>query len=94
MNWIPVKLVSVPGGTVLANPNGRIRSLNPSTNTPPYGPYVWQERDPGTAGGYERCSINGSTVVYSPVAADIFVYGFQETHPTMTGFSAMTEEPL
>jgi hypothetical protein len=92
--WIPVRRNETSRGTTLSNPDGTVRSLNPSHPQAPYGPYYWDTRPAGANGGYELCSVEGGKVAYSPVKAEIFVYGFHETHPTMPGFSAMTLEPI
>lgn len=91
--WIPVKVVTTPAGTVLANPDGTVRSLNPSHDKPPYGPYSWQTRPAGTNGGYELCTPGNGTVAYAPLG-EILLFGFKDSIPNMAGFSAMTLEPL
>jgi len=93
MTWTLVKVVTTGAGTVLANPNGTVRSLNPTSATPPYGPYVWQERPANTDGPYELCTPGGGTVAYNPVG-EVVVYGFKDKAPNAGGFSAMTVEPL
>jgi len=90
MKWIQVTVVENSNGTTLANPNGTVRSLNPAHNTPPYGPYHWEERQAGSHGGYELCGIGGGTVSYSPLG-EYVVFGFGTG---LNGFSIMTEEPL
>jgi len=93
MTWSLVKVVKYAAGTVLMNPNGTIRSLNPASNTPPYGPYTWQERPANTDGAYELCAVNGTTVAYNPLGEPV-VFGFQPTVPNAGGFSALSEEPV
>jgi len=91
--WIHVKIVTSSAGTVLENPNGTVRSLNPAHNTPPYGPYHWEERPANTHGGYELCEPGDGTVAYAPLG-EILMFGFKNTVPNAPGFSAMTVEPL
>jgi hypothetical protein len=91
MTWTLVKVQTTPTGTVLVNPDGTVRSLNPATTTG--GPYHWETRPPGTNGGYERCEMNGSAVVYNPLGIEAVVYGFQAKVPNCE-FSAITVEPL
>ena len=91
--WIPVKVVTQAAGTTLANPDGTVRSLNPSHNQPPYGPYNWETRPAGTHGGYELCTPGNGTVAYAPLG-EILIFGFKDAIPNQPGFSAMTLEPL
>ena len=95
MKWNMVRLVD---GT-LVNPDGTVRSLNPSVAPPwahggAYGPYRWETRPPGSHGGYEQCAVNGSTVSYNPTGFEVVVFGFQATVPQSAGFSAISEEPV
>jgi hypothetical protein len=90
MDWILVKVV----GNTLENENGTVRSLNPSHNEPPYGPYNWQERPAGTAGGYERCAINGGVVVYNPSGHEPVPFAFLQSVPHSEGMSAIMEKPI
>lgn len=90
MQWVLVKVV----GSMLANPDGTVRSLNPASNDPPYGPYHWETRPAGANGGYEVCAINGSMAVYNPSGKDPQVYGFCQTDPRNPGFSCLTVDPL
>ena len=90
MSWVLVKIV----GNTLANPDGRVRSLNPASDDPPYGPYHWEDRPAGTAGGYEQVGINGGTVNYNPSGKEVLVFGFQEKVAHSDGMSAMTEDPI
>lgn len=95
MKWNLVRLVN---GT-LVNPDGTVRSLEPSVPPPwqhggSFGPYKWDTRPPGTAGGYEQCAVNGATAAYNPTGFEVVVFGFQGTVPHSAGFSAITEEPV
>lgn len=90
MNWKPVKVV----GKTLANPDGTVRTLNPSSLSEPYGPYVWSKSPTGTAGQYEVCAIDGSMVGFNPTGHEQVVFGFKTTDPVMVGFSSITVDPL
>lgn len=92
--WVLVKQISGAGGITLANPDGTVRGLNPSSLSEPYGPYHWAGAPPGTDGSYERCVPGGGSVAYNPTGKEVIVFGFKETVPNAPGFSAMTEEPL
>ena len=91
MTWALVKVVIKKAGAVLVNPNGTVRSLNPTT--PTSGPYHWEERPATADGAYELCALNGASVAYNPVGEPV-VFGFQETIPNSGGFSAISVEPL
>ena len=88
--WVRVK----PVGSTMMNPNGTVRSLNPSHNEPPYGPYHWEERPANTSGGYEVCAVNGQTVQYNPTGEEPLLFGFIEHTAHTDGYSLMTESPL
>ena len=93
MQWADVTVQTTATGTVLVNGDGTVRSLNPSSATPPYGPYHWESRPAGTDGGYERCAINGATVAYNPVGETV-AFAFQATIPNKPGMSSISIEPL
>ena len=88
MNWHNVKAV----GQTLTNPDGTVRSLNPSSLTPPYGPYYFTAMPAGTDGQYERCTIEGNTVGYNPTGKEPVVFGYRATDPTVPGFGAISDE--
>ena len=90
MEWALVTQV----GNTLANENGKIRSLNPAHNEPPYGPYHWEEREPGAAGGYERCTVVGGVVWYNPTGKEPIPFPFVEHDPHVVGKSSLSVEPL
>lgn len=88
MKWILCRKV----GTTLADQDGNVFSLNPSSLQPPYGPYYFTKMPAGTNGDYEQCAVNGSSVVFNPTKHEAVVYGFQLSVPG--GFSAISQEPL
>lgn len=91
--WILVRKV----GNTLANLDGRVRSLNPSHNEPvdgTYGPYYWQDRDPGSHGGYEQCAVNGGTVAYNPTGKEVLLFPFINDVPHSDGLSALMANPI
>ena len=93
MVWTLVRVV----GETLENLDGTVRSLNPAHNDPvdgSYGPYHWETRTPGTAGGYERIGINGNVVVYNPTGREAVAFPFLPTVPHSDGLSAMLEAPI
>ena len=92
--WSLVKQVPVSGGMVLANPDGTIRSLNPASNDPPYGPYHWESRPAGADGGYERCTLGGGRATYNPSGHEPVVFGFTESVPNTQGYSGLTEDQV
>jgi hypothetical protein len=88
--WVSVK----KAGQTLANPNSKVRSLNPTHNEPvdgTYGPYKWEERPAGTSGGYERCSVVGSIVWYNPTGREAVPFTFVENDPHYSGMSLLLE---
>jgi hypothetical protein len=91
MTWADVKVLTTPNGTVLQNEDGTVRSLNPAT--PSGGPYHWETRPAGADGGYEICTINGGTAVYSPVGESV-VFAFQATKPGKPGFGSISVNEL
>ncbi len=90
MTWVSVKVV----GKTLTNPDGTVRTLNPSSLMPPYGTYIWTASPPGQDGQYETCAISGGTVTYNPTGHQPVVFGFQPVDPSNAGFGALCEEPL
>lgn len=90
MTWVLVRVV----GKTLAEPDGEVRSLNPSSNDPPYGPYQWGLRPYGTAGPYELCECANGIAVYNPTGKEPVVFGFQAVVPNTPGLSAVTVDPL
>lgn len=80
-------------GKTLVNPDGTVRSLNPSSLTRPYSPYTWGSRPPGTEQEYERCEVQGGMVVYNPTQREAVVFGFVATVPNCA-YSAISVEPL
>lgn len=89
MSWNLCKYV----GGVLVNPNGTVRSLNPSSLSVPYGPYSWTEAPAGTDGPYEKCSVNGTVVVYNPTGKEAVVFGFVSSVPNCDS-GAISPTPL
>jgi len=91
MTWTLVKVVTTGAGTVLTNPDGTVRSLNPTT--PTGGPYHWETRPAGTDGPYELCTPGNGSVCYNPVGEPV-VYLFKDKVPNAGGFSALKLEPI
>ena len=93
MGWTYVRVV----GNTLANLDGRVRSLNPSHNEPvdgTYGPYHWEDRDPGASGGYEQTAVNGLTVAYNPTGKEEVIFWFFENIPHTDGLSLLSTDPI
>lgn len=57
-------VVDKVGETFVDRANGLVLSCNP---TDPFTGIEWQHRPAGTAGGYEKMTINGAQAVYNPV---------------------------
>ena len=85
--WIPVRVV----GKTLTNADGTVRSLNPSSLSPPYGPYYWTAMPAGTAGAYETCFLGGGVAVYNPTGHQPVVFAFQASEPS--GAAALRPDP-
>ncbi len=55
-------------GTVLANPDGTIVSIQPDGSV--------QSRPPGADGGYERCTVSGNLATWQPVTGVFYTYAY------------------
>jgi len=94
MTWTLGEVVTSTAGTVIGNPDGTVRSLNPTHGSPPYGPYSFSSMPAGTAGPYELVIVSAGTVVYNPTGNEPIVFGFAPEVPNRPGLCAVTTEPL
>jgi hypothetical protein len=92
--WRQVKVV----GSTLADPvTGDVWSLNPSHNDPvdgTYGPYHWETRDAGAAGGYERYAGQGNVALYNPSGRETVPFWFRPALPHTDGLAEISVDPI
>jgi len=80
-------------GTTLAQADGQVLSLNPSSNAPPYGPYHFGLRPSGTNGPYEQVDIGGNIATYNPTGHEAVRFIISSV-PNAAMPLAMDQEPL